>query len=41
MIVKRTSHKKPFMGLTSWKNFPDGKIQKYDVSISKKHLEIN
>ena len=28
------------MGLTNWKNFPDGKIQKYDVSIAKNYLEL-
>jgi hypothetical protein len=28
------------MGLTSWTKFPDGKIQKYDVSIAKNYLTI-
>jgi hypothetical protein len=27
------------MGLTSWKNAPDGKIVKTDVSIAKKYLQ--
>jgi hypothetical protein len=40
LIVKRANHKKPFMGLTSWVGFPDGKIQKYDVSIAKNYLQI-
>lgn len=40
LIMERASAKKPFMGLTSWKNFPDGKIQKYDVSIAKNYLEL-
>ena len=40
LIIKRADHKKPFMGLTSWAKFPDGKIQKYDVSIAKNYLEI-
>lgn len=40
VIVERANAKKPFMGLTSWKNFPDGKIQKYDVSIAKNYLAI-
>jgi hypothetical protein len=40
VIVERADAKKPFMGLTSWKNFPDGKIQKYDVSIAKNYLEL-
>ena len=26
------------MGLTSWENYPDGKVQKYDVSIAKNYL---
>ena len=29
---------KPHMGLTSWEQYPDGKIQKYDVSIAKNYL---
>jgi hypothetical protein len=40
LITKRANHKKQFMGLTSWDEFPDGKIQKYDVSIAKNYLEI-
>ena len=40
LITKRANHKKPFMGLTSWAGFPDGKIQKYDVSIAKNYLQI-
>jgi len=40
LIVKRANHKKPLMGLTSWAEFPDGKIQKYDVSIAKNYLQI-
>ena len=40
VILDRADAKKPFMGLTSWKNSPDGKIQKYDVSIAKNYLEI-
>jgi len=40
LITKRANHTKPFMGLTSWAGFPDGKIQKYDVSIAKNYLEI-
>ena len=26
------------MGLTSWKNSPNGKIMKYDISIAKNYL---
>lgn len=40
LIMERASANKTHMGLTSWKNFPDGKIIKYDVSIAKNYLEI-
>ena len=40
VIVNRANAKKPYMGLTSWAKFPDGKIQKYDVSIAKNYLDI-
>jgi hypothetical protein len=40
VILKRADAKEPFMGLTSWKNFPDGKIQQYDVSIAKNYLAM-
>lgn len=39
VIVDRANHKKEHMGLTSWKNAPDGKIVKADVSIAKNYLE--
>ena len=29
------------MGLTSWKDAPEGKIQKFDVSIAKNYLSKN
>ncbi len=38
LIVKRADSSKDFMGLTSWKNSPDGKILKSDVSIAKNYL---
>ena len=38
LIMNRADAKRPHMGLTSWENYPDGKIQKYDVSISKNYL---
>ena len=41
MIVDRANHEKEHMGLTSWKNAPDGKIVKTDVSIAKNYLEKN
>ena len=38
VIVARADHTKGHMGLTSWKNAPDGKIVKTDVSIAKNYL---
>jgi hypothetical protein len=38
IIVDRADHRKDKMGLTSWKNSPNGKIRKSDVSIAKNYL---
>ncbi len=38
IIVSRVDSKKDKMGLTTWKNSPDGKIRKPDVSIAKNYL---
>ena len=38
LIVDRADHRKEHMGLTSWKNAPDGKIVKSDVSVAKNYL---
>lgn len=38
MIVDRADHTKDHMGLTNWKNAPDGKIVKTDVSVAKNYL---
>lgn len=38
MIVERADAKKLHMGLTTWKDAPDGKIQKFDVSVAKNYL---
>jgi len=38
LIMKRVNSKKEYMGLTSWKNAPKGKIIKTDVSIAKNYL---
>lgn len=38
LIVKRADSKKAHMGLTTWKNSPEGKIVKTDVSIAKNYL---
>lgn len=38
LIFERVDSEKANMGLTSWKNSPDGLIYKYDVSIAKNYL---
>ena len=38
LIMERANAEKPHMGLTFWEKYPDGKIQKYDVSISNNFL---
>lgn len=38
IIISRADHKKNEMGLTSWKNSPNGKIRQSDVSIAKNYL---
>lgn len=38
LIMKRASSEKEHMGLTTWKNAPNGKIIKSDVSIAKNYL---
>jgi len=38
LIFERVNSEKINMGLTSWKNSPDGLIYKYDVSIAKNYL---
>ena len=38
IIMQRADSQKPYMGLTTWKNAPKGKIQKSDVSIAKNYL---
>ncbi|HEK8926554.1 TPA: virulence RhuM family protein [Clostridioides difficile] len=41
VITTRANHKKDHMGLTSWRNAPNGKIVKTDVSIAKNYLAKN
>ena len=41
LIMERADAEQPHMGLTSWEHYPDGKIQKYDVSIAKNYLSQN
>ena len=38
IIVNRADHHKENMGLTTWKDAPKGKIQKFDVSVAKNYL---
>ena len=38
LIYSRADSSKEYMGLTSWKNSPDGLIYKYDVSKAKNYL---
>ena len=39
IIAHRGDSKKPYIGLTSWKNSPKGAIRKTDVSIAKNYLD--
>ncbi len=38
LIYNRANSEEAHMGLTNWKNSPDGLIYKYDVSIAKNYL---
>ena len=39
IVYTKADHTKEHMGLTTWKNAPDGRILKSDVSIAKNYLE--
>lgn len=39
IVYKSADHQKEHMGLTTWKNAPEGRILKSDVSIAKNYLE--
>ena len=39
LIVERANTEKEHMGLTTWEAYPDGKIQKYDVTVAKNYLQ--
>ena len=41
VIMARADHTKEHMGLTSWKNAPDGKVVKADVSVAKNYLSMD
>lgn len=38
VIVNRADHQKDNMGLSTWRDAPKGKIQKFDVSVAKNYL---
>ncbi len=38
VIISRADAKKDHMGLTTWKDAPKGKIQKFDVNVAKNYL---
>lgn len=40
LIHERADHQKENMGLSTWKNAPDGKIVKSDVSVAKNYLTL-
>jgi hypothetical protein len=41
LILNRASYDKENMGLETWKDAPNGKIQKFDVSVAKNYLTEN
>ena len=41
LITRRVDASKPYIGLTTWKNAPKGKIRKSDVTIAKNYLTEN
>lgn len=41
VIQERANHQKENMGLSTWQDAPNGKIQKFDVSVAKNYLTEN
>lgn len=39
IIYNRADHEKDHMGLTTWKNAPDGRVLKSDVTVAKNYLD--
>lgn len=39
IVYEKSDHRKDHMGLTTWKNAPEGRILKSDVSIAKNYLD--
>ncbi|MEA3330700.1 MAG: RhuM family protein [Campylobacterota bacterium] len=40
IIYESADKTKPFMGLQTWKNSPDGKVLKSDTVIAKNYLSV-
>jgi hypothetical protein len=40
IVYKRADANQPNMGLTTWKNAPEGKILKSDVAVAKNYLQV-
>ena len=38
LVYERADAEKPAMGLTTWKDAPDGKVLKRDIGIAKNYL---
>jgi len=41
VVVNRADHQKKNMGLSTWQDAPNGKIQKFDVRVAKNYLSEN
>jgi hypothetical protein len=41
IIINRANHQSENMGLTTWQDAPNGKIQKFDVNVAKNYLSEN
>ena len=41
IIVENADHRKEHMGLTTWKNSPDGRILKSDTIVAKNYLQLD
>jgi hypothetical protein len=41
LVLQRADSNKPYMGLTSWEDSPNGKILKTDVSVAKNYLSAD
>lgn len=39
IVYGKADHTQPHMGLTTWKNAPDGRVLKHEVSIAKNYLQ--